>query len=202
MANPRTSRFTFEIAGNPTTTRPTRIKQLATVPFMLIGPDNPLAQLLPGALNTTDYAPKVGISITDIMYLTLGGVAVDRAAASFQDTRVRSGSISARAGSRRMLTSPAGASPEPSSSEISSSCGPGSIPMPDSSRGSLSLWRLQVAYDDEQVKDAVFGLQRVMLSSASDADKLAAFKRENERNAKLAPVLASTNATSALCLAR
>jgi hypothetical protein len=30
-----------------------------------------------------------------------------------------------------------------------------------------------------------------MLSSASDADKLAAFKRENERNAKLAPVLAS-----------
>lgn len=75
MANPRTSRFTFEIAGNPTTT-PTRIKQLATIPFMLIGPDNPLAQLLPGALNTTDYAPKVGITIKDIKYLMLGGVAL------------------------------------------------------------------------------------------------------------------------------
>ena len=75
MANPRTPRFTFEIAGNPTTT-PAKIKQLATVPFMLIAPDNPLAQLLPGALNTTDYAPKVGISVTDIMYLTLGGIAL------------------------------------------------------------------------------------------------------------------------------
>ena len=81
MATPRTSRLTFEIAGNPTTT-PTKIKQLATVPFMLIGPDHPLAQLLPDALNTTAYAPKVGISITDIMYLTLGGVALAPGVAS------------------------------------------------------------------------------------------------------------------------
>ena len=42
---------------------------------MLIGPDHPLATLLPDALNTTDYAPKVGIGINDIMYLLLGGVA-------------------------------------------------------------------------------------------------------------------------------
>ena len=34
---------------------------------MLIGPDHPLATLLPDALNTTDYAPKVGIGINDIM---------------------------------------------------------------------------------------------------------------------------------------
>ena len=56
---------------------------------------------------------------------------------------------------------------------------------------SASESRLQAAYDDEQVKNAVFGLQRVMLSSAPDAEKLAAFKRESDRNAKLAPVLAS-----------
>ena len=56
---------------------------------------------------------------------------------------------------------------------------------------SASESRLQAAYDDEQVKNAVFELQRVMLSSAPDADKLAAFKRESDRNAKLAPVLAS-----------
>jgi hypothetical protein len=56
---------------------------------------------------------------------------------------------------------------------------------------SASESRLQAAYDDGPVKNAVFDLQRVMLSEMKDADKLAAFKREVERNAKLAPVLAS-----------
>jgi hypothetical protein len=56
---------------------------------------------------------------------------------------------------------------------------------------SASESRLQAAYDDAQVKNAIFDLQRVMLSETKDADKLAAFKREVERNAKLAPVLAS-----------
>ena len=56
---------------------------------------------------------------------------------------------------------------------------------------SASESRLQAAYEDEQVKSAVFGLQRVMLSDAQDAEKLATFKRESDRNAKLAPVLAS-----------
>jgi hypothetical protein len=56
---------------------------------------------------------------------------------------------------------------------------------------SASESRLQAAYDDAPVKNAIFDLQRVMLSETKDADKLAAFKREVERNAKLAPVLAS-----------
>jgi hypothetical protein len=52
---------------------------------------------------------------------------------------------------------------------------------------SASESRLQAAYEDASVKSAIFDLQRVMLSEAKDAEKLAAFKR----NAKLAPVLAS-----------
>ena len=56
---------------------------------------------------------------------------------------------------------------------------------------SASESRMQAAYDDESVKSAIFGLQRVMMSEAADADKLATFKREVDRNAKLAPVLAS-----------
>jgi hypothetical protein len=75
MANQRTTRFAFEITGNPAT-NPTKIKQLGTVPFFLIGTDNPLFQLMPEALNTTDFAPKVGVSVKDIMFLTLGGVAM------------------------------------------------------------------------------------------------------------------------------
>ena len=71
MANQRPSRFVFEITGNPSTTA-TKIRQLSTVPFFLIGTDNPLSRLLPEALNTTDYAPKVGVSVKDIMFLTLG----------------------------------------------------------------------------------------------------------------------------------
>ena len=56
---------------------------------------------------------------------------------------------------------------------------------------SASESRLQEAYKDASVKSAIFDLQSVMLSEAKDAEKLAAFKREVERNAKLAPVLAS-----------
>ena len=56
---------------------------------------------------------------------------------------------------------------------------------------SASESRLQAAYEDAPVRNAIFDLQRVMLSEAKDAEKLAAFKREVERNAKLAPVLAS-----------
>ena len=56
---------------------------------------------------------------------------------------------------------------------------------------SASESRMQAAYDEESVKSAIFGLQRVMMSEAADADKLATFKREVDRNAKLAPVLAS-----------
>ena len=52
MANPRATRFVFEIAGNPATT-PTKIRQLGAVPFFLMGPDHPLFLLLPDALNTT-----------------------------------------------------------------------------------------------------------------------------------------------------
>ena len=75
MANPRATRFVFEIAGNPATT-PTKIRQLGAVPFFLMGPDHPLFLLLPDALNTTDHAPKVGVSVKDVMYLILGGVAL------------------------------------------------------------------------------------------------------------------------------
>ena len=56
---------------------------------------------------------------------------------------------------------------------------------------SASESRMQAAYDEESVKSAVFALQRVMMSEAADADKLAALKREVDRNAKLTPVLAS-----------
>ena len=57
---------------------------------------------------------------------------------------------------------------------------------------SASESRMQAAYDEESVKSAIFALQRVMLSEAANADKLAAFiKREVDHNAKLAPVLAS-----------
>ena len=56
---------------------------------------------------------------------------------------------------------------------------------------SASESRLQAAFEDASVTSAIFDLQRVMLSEAKDAEKLAAFKREVERNAKLAPVLAS-----------
>ena len=41
-----------------------------------MGPDHPLFLLLPDALNTTDHAPKVGVSVKDVMYLILGGVAL------------------------------------------------------------------------------------------------------------------------------
>ena len=75
MANPRATRFVFEIAGNPATT-PTKFRQLGAVPFFLMGPDHPLFLLLPDALNTTDHAPKVGVSVKDVMYLILGGVAL------------------------------------------------------------------------------------------------------------------------------
>jgi hypothetical protein len=56
---------------------------------------------------------------------------------------------------------------------------------------SASESRLQEAYKDASVRSAIFDLQSVMVSEAKDAEKLAAFKREVERNAKLAPVLAS-----------
>ena len=71
----RASTFVFEIAGNPAIT-PTKIRQLGAVPFFLTGPDHPLFLLLPDALNTTDHAPKVGVSVKDVMYLILGGVAL------------------------------------------------------------------------------------------------------------------------------
>ena len=64
MANPRATRFVFEIAGNPATT-PTKIRQLGAVPFFLMGPDHPLFLLLPDALNTTVlrlYPPHIYLS--------------------------------------------------------------------------------------------------------------------------------------------
>ena len=63
------------MTGNPATT-PTKIRQLGAVPFFLMGPDHHLFLLLPDALNTTDHAPKVGVSVKDVMYLILGGVAL------------------------------------------------------------------------------------------------------------------------------
>ena len=75
MASQRSNRFTVEISGNPVTTA-NMIKQLSTNPFMLLNPENHLATMLPDALNTTDYAPKIGISVKDIHFLLLGGLAL------------------------------------------------------------------------------------------------------------------------------
>lgn len=75
MANQRSNRFTVEISGNPGTTA-NMIKQLSTNPYLLLNPENHLAMMLPDALNTTDYAPKVGISVRDIHFLVLGGLAL------------------------------------------------------------------------------------------------------------------------------
>jgi hypothetical protein len=74
-ANQRPNRLTFEISSNPATAA-NKIKQLSTDPFMLINPDHPLAAMLPDALNTTDYAPKVGIGIKKINFFLLGGLAL------------------------------------------------------------------------------------------------------------------------------
>jgi hypothetical protein len=46
MANQRATRFAFEITGNPAT-NPTKVRQLGTVPFFLIGTDHPLFRLMP-----------------------------------------------------------------------------------------------------------------------------------------------------------
>lgn len=46
MANQRATRFAFEITGNPAT-NPTKVRQLGTVPFFLIGTDHPLVRLMP-----------------------------------------------------------------------------------------------------------------------------------------------------------
>ena len=79
MASIRSSatRQHVEFVGNPTSNA-NKIKALGSNDgaVVLLEPDSLLASMLPEALNRHEFANKVAITMKDILYLTLGGLAL------------------------------------------------------------------------------------------------------------------------------
>ena len=70
------ARFAFSYFGNPTTIEDC-VSAVCAHPVLLMGPENVLTKLMPGALDYEAYKPNVGVSMYAINFMFDGGIIME-----------------------------------------------------------------------------------------------------------------------------